>query len=310
MDIKGDEPGEQLCLLRSVSITNTTIIMFKSLIVLALTSSADVATAFSAPTLPFYAAREKVTAAPSVVEKPDVVVQDSKTTAFTPATASSFFAEVVLPPVPPLASHDLSIPYDAAARMAYASANCPGNDDFRAFQVRYETAMVEMVKAKARARKAAEGDWSVPYQAAAHLAFELAGRPGKLEEFETRYEMAMIEMVKAKRRAREATTDLTVPYHAAAMLAYKEAGSPGGDFEAFQSKYLEETVARIQNKAKNKVVAPPSSKSIQIVVPEKEEPRVIPGAAKSREEDLAKTRQLVCYPQDLELTIEAIVERF
>ena len=172
---------------------------------------------------------------------------------------------------------DVSIPYDAAAKLAYDKAG--GNGDFAKFKAQYEADAVAEVKAKrgsgvkdalkapvdAKAAKAnaqsvkkksapAASDVSIPYDAAAKLAYDKAGGKGDYAAFKEKYEADAVADVKAKNGksdggdAAAPGEDVSIPYDAAAKLAYDKAGGKG-DYAAFKEKYEADAVADV--KAKN-----------------------------------------------------------
>lgn len=154
---------------------------------------------------------------------------------------------------------DLSIPYDAAAKLAYEAAGSPG--DYAAFKTKYEEDAVAAVIAK----NAPAVDLSIPYDAPAKLAYEKAGGKGDYAAFKEKYEADAVADVIAKNAPPKeeapaaaapaaAAADISVPYDAAAKLAYEKAGSPG-DFAAFKAKYEEEAVAQVIAKQKKPVAA-------------------------------------------------------
>eukprot|EP00977_Amphora_coffeiformis_P006950 scaffold1511_cov170-Amphora_coffeaeformis.AAC.21 len=267
--------------------------------------------AFSA-TVPFYAVRQEAVQPKQVEKKKNIV----------PATPASFFAQTLESTTATVEIGDkkedeepidLSVPYNAAAELAYHAAGEPGNE-FAAFATRYHTAMVERVKSKVRARASAADDLRVPYNAAAALAFADSVETTTQEDFaafEARYNTATIEWVKAKARARRAV-DVSIPYNAAARLAYKKYQqnlkgthntqpnkNDAAAFAAFETKYIEQTIAMVQRKAQRKM----APRGEPVVV------QVIEGAATSHEDDLAKVRHLVGCKQDLDLTLGVIGER-
>ncbi|CAB9509025.1 expressed unknown protein [Seminavis robusta] len=85
---------------------------------------------------------------------------------------------------------DLSIPYDAAAMLAYKAAGSPG--DYAAFKEKYEEDAVSDVTAK-------NMDISIPYDAAARMAYEAAGRPGDYAAFKDKYEADAVADVIGKK---------------------------------------------------------------------------------------------------------------
>ncbi|KAI2507640.1 hypothetical protein MHU86_6827 [Fragilaria crotonensis] len=166
---------------------------------------------------------------------------------------------------------DISIPYDAAALLAYTTAGSKG--DFETFKAEYLKDTIAMVVAKKVAREGGapapvpvavestpvEVDISIPYDAAALLAYTTAGSKGDFETFKAEYLKDTIAMVVAKKVAREGgapapvpaavetapvEVDISIPYDAAALLAYTTAGSKG-DFETFKAEYLKDTIAMV-----------------------------------------------------------------
>jgi len=158
---------------------------------------------------------------------------------------------------------DVSIPYDAAAKLAYEAAGSPG--EYEAFKTQFEADAVADVIAK-NAPPAEEEpeeepaeeesvDLSIPYDAAAKLAYEKAGSPGDYEAFKTQFEEDAVADVIAKNAPpaeeepeeepeQEESVDLSIPYDAAAKLAYEKAGSPG-DYAEFKTKFEEDAVADV-----------------------------------------------------------------
>jgi hypothetical protein len=150
---------------------------------------------------------------------------------------------------------DVSIPYDAPARLAYEAAGSKG--DYAAFKAQYEADAVADVIAK----NAPAVDISVPYDAAARLAYEAAGSPGDFAAFKTKYEEDAVADVIAKNAPAAPAVDISVPYDAAAKLAYEAAGSTG-DYAAFKEQYEAAAVADVI--AKN---APAAAPAVDISVP-------------------------------------------
>jgi hypothetical protein len=190
---------------------------------------------------------------------------------------------------------DIAVPYDSAALLAYEASLAAGDGTtFSDFKLRYVTETVDMVKAKKAAREAAQApapkvedpkeapkveevaapqaevvDISVPYDAAAMLAYEAAGSPAEFAAFKATYEADAVAMVTAKKAAVDAAkapkkeapkteapkqvvaeevVDISVPYDAAAQLAYEAAGKPVDDFAAFKETYVLEAVAMVTAK--------------------------------------------------------------
>lgn len=133
-------------------------------------------------------------------------------------------------------SEDLSIPYDAAAKLAYETSD--KSTPYDVFKVKYESDAVELVKSKrkpvveeivkasspeknpmdseafqrallaARLNIAAKAtasskhktvDVSIPYDAAAKLAFETSDKLLPYDDFKAKYEAEAVELVKSKK---------------------------------------------------------------------------------------------------------------
>lgn len=103
-------------------------------------------------------------------------------------------------------------------------------------------------------------DVSVPYDAAAQLAYKAAGSPGgDFETFQATFKRQCVGIAKMKKCQRDGTpvpawvtlaadgVDLSIPYDATAKNAYKAAGSKG-DFGVFKKKYLADAVAAVAAK--------------------------------------------------------------
>jgi hypothetical protein len=160
---------------------------------------------------------------------------------------------------------DLSIPYDAAARLAYdASDKGLPYDEFKA---KYEADTVAMVKAKqpkkekpapaasAAAASAAAAsveaatageavDLSIPYDAAARLAYEASDKSLSYEDFKPVYEAEAVAQVISKR-----PVDLSIPYDAAAVLAYTNSDR-SIPYSEFKAQYEADAVAQVVAKKK------------------------------------------------------------
>lgn len=112
---------------------------------------------------------------------------------------------------------DLSIPYDAAARLAYDSyvASSGKETDFESFKAMYEKMTVADITAKKLGRELLPPtdkiDVSIPYDAAAKLAYEqyLAGKgvawgnEADYEQFKAKYEEMCVAQVTYKKFERE-----------------------------------------------------------------------------------------------------------
>jgi hypothetical protein len=87
-------------------------------------------------------------------------------------------------------------------------------------------------------------DVSIPYNAAAKLAYEGSDKSMSFEEFEPRYLADAVALVKSKQ-----PVNISVPYNAAAKLAY-EASDKSMSFADFEPKYIAEAVALVKSKQK------------------------------------------------------------
>lgn len=154
---------------------------------------------------------------------------------------------------------DISIPYNAAAMLAYNAAGSKG--DFAAFEAKYLEEAVAMVTAKKAERDAATAappqqsapapkkeeppqvvDLSIPYDAAAKLAYEASDKKQSFDEFKAAYEAQAVASVIAKRN------DISIPYDAAAALAFVQSNRKM-PYAAFKAQY--EANARSAVMAKN-----------------------------------------------------------
>ena len=129
---------------------------------------------------------------------------------------------------------DVSVPYDAAAQLAYEAAGSPG--DYEAFKEQYEADAVADVIAKNN-----PVDLSIPYDAAAKLAYKAAKSPGDYAAFKKQFEADAVADVIAKNAP---PVDLSIHYDAAAKLAFEKAGSPG-DFAESKAKFEADAVADV-----------------------------------------------------------------
>jgi hypothetical protein len=163
---------------------------------------------------------------------------------------------------------DISIPYNAAAMLAYKAAGSKG--DFADFEEKYVADTVAMVTAKKVARegptetkkaaapkkeKAAtpaaaaapsttdKVDLSIPYDAAAKLAYAASNQKMDYDSFKEQYVADARSAVMAKR-------DLTVNYESAALLAYTTSGDRSTPFDEFKAKYEADAVADVIAKKK------------------------------------------------------------
>ena len=96
---------------------------------------------------------------------------------------------------------DVSVPYDAAAMLAYEATD--KTEPFEIFKVKYEDEAVADVIAKQPKKEAAKTaepvvDLSVPYDAAAMLAYEATDKTEPFEIFKIKYEEEAVADVIAK----------------------------------------------------------------------------------------------------------------
>jgi hypothetical protein len=181
---------------------------------------------------------------------------------------------------------DIAVPYDAAARLAYQRANV--QTDYAVFREQYEKEAVAMVTAKKAASAAAAAaaavptttaaaavapavpvtgeaattttvDVSVPYDAAARLAFETATTILSWDDFKLFYETEAIASVVAKRAARDSPpsppaaaaavhVDISVPYDAAARLAYASQADSSLPYEEFKAQFEAQAIQDVMAK--------------------------------------------------------------
>ena len=164
---------------------------------------------------------------------------------------------------------DISIPYDAAARLAYEASD--KSIDYGAFKEKFEAEAVAGVSAKqqpkgtpavaAAAPAAVVVDLSIPYDAAAKLAYESSDRSMEYDAFKKIHEAAAVVAVMAKQprkntvAAVEATpaaapasiVDLSIPYDAAAKLAF-EGSDKTMEYSAFKEKFEADAVVDVMAK--------------------------------------------------------------
>lgn len=150
---------------------------------------------------------------------------------------------------------DVSVPYDAAARNAYAASD--KKLTFEEFEVKYLAEAVALVKSKRPV------DLSIPYDAAAKLAYAASDKSMPYEAFKATYLADAVALVKSKQ-----PVDLSIPYDAAAKLAY-EASDKSMAFPAFKTKYLADAVADVKSKrpAVASAKPPPSTSAVDLSIP-------------------------------------------
>ena len=173
---------------------------------------------------------------------------------------------------------DVSVPYDAAAELAYqASDKSMTFDDFK---VKYYQDTVAYIKAKSGGASATStasasssapaADVSVPYDANAMLAYEASDKSMKFEDFKVQYYEDTVAYIKGK------NVDLSIPYDAAAKLAYEAASDKSMKYEDFKAQFEADAVADViakngggksSSSSSSKSAAPASSSSDDVSVP-------------------------------------------
>lgn len=135
---------------------------------------------------------------------------------------------------PEVEETDISIPYDAAAKLAYEASD--KSMDFADFNTQYLADAVALVKSKQPI------DVSIPYDAAAKQAYEASDKSMAYDVFKTKYEADAVELVKSKQ-----PVDISIPYDATAKLAY-ESSDKSMAYADFKTKYLADAVALVKSK--------------------------------------------------------------
>jgi hypothetical protein len=188
----------------------------------------------------------------------------------------------VVEKTPPAAEAvDISIPYDAAAKLAFESSD--KSMDYAAFKEKFEAdAVADVVSKRTPVPKAPSAtvkpteivaeavvvepvvkeqsgtsaiDISIPYDAPAKLAYETSDKSMDYAAFKSKFEADAVADVVAKKSpklsvkapAHAQTIDISVPYDAAAKLAY-EASNKSTSYEEFRSKYEADAVAAVKSK--------------------------------------------------------------
>ena len=162
---------------------------------------------------------------------------------------------------------DISIPYDAAAKLAYEASD--KSMQYAAFKEKFEADAVADVIAKKPV------DVSIPYDAAAKLAYEASGDKSSVDyaTFKTKWEADAVAAVIAKqqpktkaaaakpaaKKAAPAAVDISIPYDAAAKLAY-ETSDKKMEYAAFKDKFEADAVAAVIAKQQPKNNAAPAVK--------------------------------------------------
>jgi len=152
---------------------------------------------------------------------------------------------------------DVSIPYDAAAQLAYEQTD--KSMSFEDFKVKYLEDSVAHVISKRPV------DVSIPYDAAAKLAYDHSDKSMDYAAFKTKFEADAVADVIAKqkppKKKEEAkveqtskkpaatTIDVSVPYDAAAKLAYEKTDK-STKYADFKAKFEADAVADVISKQK------------------------------------------------------------
>ena len=129
---------------------------------------------------------------------------------------------------------DVSIPYDAAAKLAYEASD--KSMTYADFKQKYEADAVAHVISKKPV------DLAIPYDAAAKLAYEASDKSMAYADFKQKYEADAVAHVISKK-----PVDLAIPYDAAAKLAY-EASDKSMAYADFKQKYEANAVAHVISK--------------------------------------------------------------
>jgi len=111
--------------------------------------------------------------------------------------------------------------------------------DARSVTVTAEQNASQMTAAAAAAEESEEVDVSIPYDAAAKLAYEASDKSMAYADFKTKYEADAVAYVIAKQ-----PIDVSIPYDAAAKLAY-EASDKSMAYADFKTKYEADAVAAV-----------------------------------------------------------------
>jgi hypothetical protein len=137
---------------------------------------------------------------------------------------------------------DISIPYNAAAKLAYEASD--KSMSFVDFEPKYLAQAVAEVIAKQPV------DISIPYDATAKLAYEASDKSMAYADFKVKYLADAVAEVIAKQPEKtvakqpEKTVDISIPYDATAKLAY-EASDKSMAYADFKVKYLADAVAEV-----------------------------------------------------------------
>ena len=95
---------------------------------------------------------------------------------------------------------DLSIPYDAAARLAYEEA-CSSSSSSDMSSMKFEDFQEQCIQESIALVKSKQPvNLRIPYHAAAQLAFMASDRKLPYDEFKKQYEIEAVELVKSKQQ--------------------------------------------------------------------------------------------------------------
>lgn len=160
---------------------------------------------------------------------------------------------------------DISVPYHAAAELAFRKTD--ESMDFQSFMESFEADAVAEVISKQKQKQgrqpsaplaSKEIDISIPYDAAAQLAYQSSDMGMDYAAFKEKFEADAVAAVIAKQPKKRtesiptATTggvDIAVPYDAAAKLAY-ELSDKSMEYASFKEKFESDAVASVIAKKK------------------------------------------------------------
>jgi len=161
-----------------------------------------------------------------------IMAHDSRSVTVTAEQYVSQISEVSSMDEPEIV--DVSVPYDAAALLAYSASDKVL--DFDSFKANYIAESINLVKSNRPV------DVSIPYDAAAKLAYEKSDKSLLYSDFKVKYETDAVADVISKR-----PVDVSIPYDAASKLAYEKSDKslPYSDFKV---KYETDAVADVISK--------------------------------------------------------------
>jgi hypothetical protein len=134
---------------------------------------------------------------------------------------------------------DISIPYDAAAKLAYEASD--KSMTYGDFKVKYEADSIELVKSKQSTSSEVEE------------ALAMNSPPKDSEAFQRKLLAAKLKYnVEASESESENIVDVSIPYDAAAKYEY-EASDKSVPYDEFRAKYEEEAVKLVKSKQKPSV---------------------------------------------------------